>query len=176
MADLSDITAFLGSAAASAVYPNGTSQPSVANMDVRIYEGWPLAEELDLDLAGKQLSANGQAMDRPNGKAAHVSIFPMPGATSVAYQILDNFFTIVAPVYGMTGSVAAGVTSGQTLTLTGTPSKGEFCTVIADNSIISSHAGASAAAILSAIAADLLPFYPSLTVTGSSLTCQTQPM
>jgi len=27
-----------------AVYPNGTGQPSVANMDVRIFEGWPTLE------------------------------------------------------------------------------------------------------------------------------------
>ena len=39
MADLSDVTAYLAQRAASAVYPNGTTSPSVASMDCLIYEG-----------------------------------------------------------------------------------------------------------------------------------------
>jgi hypothetical protein len=142
-------------------------------MDVKIYPGWPLAEQLDLDLAGKLISASGQTMDRPNGKAAHVSIFPLQGGTAVPYQILDNFFTIVPPVYGLTGSTAQGASSGQVLTLTGAPGAGEFATVIADNNYISSHTGATAAAILSAIASDLSSHYPGISVTASTLTLPT---
>jgi hypothetical protein len=55
MADISDITVYLKNAALAAVYPNGTSQPSVAAMDVRVIEGWPEPQLLDLDMAGKTL-------------------------------------------------------------------------------------------------------------------------
>lgn len=61
MADISDVLTVVTQKAASAVYPNGTSSPSVAGVDVRIYPGWPQEETLNNDiLAGK----------------AHVSVFP----------------------------------------------------------------------------------------------------
>lgn len=63
MADLTDVENTLVTLAANAVYPNGTSQPSVAGVDVRIYPGWPLPANLDADLAA--------------GKA-NVSIYPSP--------------------------------------------------------------------------------------------------
>jgi hypothetical protein len=53
LADLSDVTAYLYQQAIAAVYPSGTSQPSVAAMDVRLFEGWPIPDQLDRDLAGE---------------------------------------------------------------------------------------------------------------------------
>jgi hypothetical protein len=52
VADLSDITAALATLAASAVYPNGVPSPSVTAKDCRIFEGWPIAEHLDLPIGG----------------------------------------------------------------------------------------------------------------------------
>lgn len=54
MADLSDVMTVLVNLAEVAVYPNGTNNPSVANVDVRIFSGWPIPANLDADLkAGK---------------------------------------------------------------------------------------------------------------------------
>ena len=58
MADLSDVTAYITTLVAAAVYPNGPTSPSIAPiptntgrqvftapMDVRIYEGWPVSDQ-----------------------------------------------------------------------------------------------------------------------------------
>lgn len=61
MADLSDVESALVAVIASALYPNGTGQPSAAGVPTLAYAGWPNAATLDADLAvGK----------------AHVSVFP----------------------------------------------------------------------------------------------------
>lgn len=133
-------------------------------MDVKIYEGWPLPEQLDLDLAGNMLGSAGTLQPRSGGRCAHVTVFPMQGTTPVPYQILDEFYVIIPPVYGITGTV-----NGNTLTLTGTPGVGGFVTVIADNNYISSRTGASVAAILSNLASDLSADYASVNVTSSTL-------
>ena len=118
MADLSDVTAYLAAQAAAAVYPNGVLQPSIAPlaagfsnpMDVRIFEGCPVSEQLDLDLAGKVLAGTPPTpRPRANGPCANVSIFPLPGGGSTTYQILDHT-TVQRPVaYGL--DIAAKIKS-----------------------------------------------------------------
>ena len=158
MADLEDISTYLAQVAVTgAVYPNGTSSPSVAGMDVRIYEGWPISEQLDLDLQGKMLSGNPpMPVDRPGGKVANVSVYPLPGTTSAPYQVLDEVYTIVPVSLGLSVSQ-----SGNTLTVSGTPGTGEFLTLLCDNSFVYSEAGASVSAILSALATAAEVNYPS---------------
>lgn len=51
MADISDVQNTLVTLVANAVYPNGTSQPSVSGSDIRIFAGWPIPANLDADLA-----------------------------------------------------------------------------------------------------------------------------
>jgi putative ABC transport system substrate-binding protein len=51
VADLSDLTAYLATTAYNAVYPNGTGSASVASMDCRIYEGWPIPDQTSGGLA-----------------------------------------------------------------------------------------------------------------------------
>lgn len=166
MADISDVTAYIASTAATAVYPNGTSQPSVANLDVQIYEGWPIPEQLDLDLAGQMIPSTGGApVTRPTGKRAHVSIYPPPSSSRPVYQILDETYTIAQPVLGLTVTV-----SGNQITITGTPNAGEFVTLVVDRQHVYSEGGATAAAILSALLTDAQVNYPSTTLVGSTLT------
>ena len=50
MADVSDVCNALVTLAAQAVYPNGTGQASIANTGVRLFQGWPLPQQLDADL------------------------------------------------------------------------------------------------------------------------------
>lgn len=167
MADISDIETYLYNTAQSAVYPNGTSQPSVAGMDVRIMEGWPLPDQLDLDMAGKMLSGNPPVpVSRPNGPLASVSIFPMVGNTATPYQIQDKTYVISQPTYGL--SIVSAVNG--VITVSGAPANGEYLTVITDRNHAYSHVGASRAAVLSALAADFSANYSGVSSTDTTLT------
>src|SRR5262249_17582540 len=162
MADISDVTAYLASAVAAAVYPNGTSSPSVGNMDVRIYEGWPIPDQLDLDLAGKMMSSGSPpvVVARPGGPAANVSVDPMLGGNTTPFQVEDNTCVLVSPVYGMTPTVtvpAGGPASNSpvVVTVTGQPNNApitinsqtvvpaEYLTVIVDRANVYSATGAN---------------------------------
>lgn len=167
MADLSDVTTYLEGAATLAVYPNGTSQPSVAAMDVRIFEGWPLPDQLDRDMSGTMLSGSPPVpVPRPNGPVSSVSIFPMQGMAVTPYQIQDATYVISQPVFGLTvSSIVNGV-----ITISGTPIAGEYLTIITDRTYAYSHTGASAAAILAALAADFSANYSGVSSTATTLT------
>jgi hypothetical protein len=180
MADLSDITAYLAQTAANACYPNGTSQPSVAGIDVIVFEGWPLSETLDLDLTGQQLGLNGTVVKRPGGVRANVSIFPMQGTNTPIYQILDETYVITPAVYGLAATIVQGYgVPTWTIALTGAPGPSEFLTIELDNAYIASAGGADIAAILGALAAQINAF-PNLanpaalgyaaTISGNSMT------
>ena len=126
MADLSDVTSALAALASSAVYPSGTGQPSVCGLDTRIFEGWPLSQQLDLDMSGEWMQGTPpKPAPRPGGKVCNVSVYPLPGATAEVYQLLDSTYTVVNPNYGLTTAVA-----GNVITVTGAPVTGEFLTVI----------------------------------------------
>jgi hypothetical protein len=166
MADISDITAYLANAAYVAAYPNGTSQPSVAAMDVRIYEGWPQPDQLDLDMAGKVLQGTPPVeVARANGPLSNVSIFPLQGNSAVPYQIEDNTHVIIPPAYGLVVTVVNGV-----ITVTGSPTAGEYLTIVTDNTFAYSRSGASAAAIIASLATDIAVNYPTVSSTSSTLT------
>ena len=155
MADISDVTALLAQMAATACFPNGASSPSVTgNMnDIRIFEGWPLQKTLDADMA--------------NG-VSNVSIFPTPGSSAAVFQVLDEFYVISPPTYGLAASI-----SGDTVTLSGTPGTGEYASIVADGLYCYSRVGASANAILTAIAADAAANYSGVSVSGNSITFPT---
>jgi hypothetical protein len=165
MADLSDVTAYLAQQAANAVYPNGATSPSVASMDCLIYEGWPLGDQLDLDINGQERNATGATVARPGGPRANVSIYPMPGTGVPVYQIQDHTKTIVEPAIGLTATL-----SGDTVTVSGTSKPGEYITIIADDAYIYSETGANAAAILAALATAAQANYPGASSTATTLT------
>lgn len=167
MADLSDVTTYLQNAATLAVYPNGTSQPSVAAMDVRIFEGWPMPDQLDLDMAGKVLSGTPPTpIARVGGPLSNVSIYPMMGMNASIYQIQDKTYVITPPVFGLTiTSVVNGV-----ITISGAPTVGEYITVITDHTYAHSRTGANLTAILAALAADFAAHYSGVVATATTLT------
>jgi hypothetical protein len=172
VADLADVTALLANLAEQAIYPKGNSQPSVANMDVRVYEGWPISTQLDLDMAGQILTGTPPTPHpRPGGKVANVSVYPMPGAAADVFQILDDTYTIVDPNYGLT----APTVSGNEITVTGAPVAGEYLTVILDNLNVASSSQQTLVAILNDLVAQINAFgiytaitdgVDSITVTG----------
>lgn len=160
MADISDITGYLAQTAANACYPNGTSQPSVAGIDILIYEGWPLAESLDLDLTGQMLGPNGVTA-RPGGVRANVSIFPMQGTNTPIPQILDETYIVTPAVFGLTAQcIQDPITSAFSISLTGAPGSTEFMTVEIDQLYIASATGASSLEILQALASQIVSFQP----------------
>lgn len=167
MADLSDITAYLAVTATAAVYPNGTSQPSITGSDVRIFEGWPLADQLDHDMAGTMLNnaIPPVTVPRPGGPACNVSVFPMAGTNFTPYQIQNKTYTVVPAVFGMAVSVL-----NNTVTVTGVPTLGEYVTLVCDNQFVYSATGASVAAILTALAASALVNYSGTVATSTTIT------
>lgn len=173
MADISDVTGYLASAAVAAVYPNGTSQPSVANLDVRVFEGWPTPDQLDLDLGGKMLSGTPPTPHpRPGGPAANVSIYPMLGANVVPDQIMNATYTIIPPVYGMgitlTGT-PGNISTPPTVTVSGQPTTGEYLTLIADRQFIYSASGTTTQSILTQLATQASANYPGVTSTATQI-------
>lgn len=110
MADLSDVLNSLASIAESAVYPNGTSNPSVAGVDVRIYVGWPVPANLDADLAlGK----------------VNVSIYPSPSERPTTRFPINWHESIINPA-----TIILTLTDTTTLTVSGTISTPQTCMVI----------------------------------------------
>lgn len=167
MADISDITAYLQAVATAAVYPNGTGQPSVANMDVRIFEGWPLPDLLDMDVSGQKANPTpgGKPIPRPGGPVSHVSVYPMQGNNATVYQQLEHTLIISLPVYGIAITVV-----GPLITLSGTPGPGEYVTIIINRSDIYSETGASIAAIIASLIAKILIKYPLASSTSTTIT------
>lgn len=100
MADLSDVLNQIVGMCATAVYPKGTSQPSVANVGVKVYAGWPVPNVLEADLAA--------------GKA-HVSVYSLATERKTSRHIGRPWQTAQDPVTSITGIV-----NGTTMTLGGT--------------------------------------------------------
>lgn len=100
MADLSDVLNKIVGLCATAVYPNGTANPSVANTGIKIYAGWPVPNVLEADLAVGQ---------------AHVSVYPLATERKTSRHIGRSWQTAQDPVTTITGAI-----SGTTATLSGT--------------------------------------------------------
>ncbi|CAJ0698814.1 hypothetical protein [Ralstonia holmesii] len=135
MADLSDISNALVTLAAAIAYPNGTSQPSLIGVDVRVFAGWPVPALLDADLAAGKVQ---------------VSVFPMPGMERVVSSAFGDWSTPSAPVNTVTLSL-----SGQTVTVGGTVSTPQNAALVVDNKayVYAVQAGDTLASIAAALAA-----------------------
>lgn len=98
MADISDVMNTLVGLVATALYPNGTSQPSAAGIDCIVYPGWPTASRLDADLLiGK----------------AHITVYPRPEEKDTT-----RYMTQVMPVAPLDPALTLTVV-GQTVTVGG---------------------------------------------------------
>ena len=92
MADLADVqTAFVNLITA-ALYPNGTGQPSSIVIPVGVYAGWPVASQLDGDLA---------LLSKGTGGKAHVTIYPTPTERNTTRYPRD-WKQVIAPVQTLT--------------------------------------------------------------------------
>lgn len=111
MSDVYQVETALSILCQMAVYPNGTSAPSVAGCDVRIYPGWPIPASLDNDLTLRK---------------SNVSIFPTAISRSTT-----RFDTTEQTISINSATLVLTVNSALTqVTVTGTVSVPQSCMVI----------------------------------------------
>lgn len=147
MADIYDVQVALTNLAQTAIYPNGTSQPSVANCNVKIFPGWPIPASLDADLAAGN---------------AQVSIFP----TNVARQ--STRFETEYYTTGIDEPTLTITLNSNTVTIGGTVTAGQACMVNVNKAAYSYLATANDTT--DTIAAGLAVMIPNATVVGSVIT------
>lgn len=111
MADQSDVEAALLALISSAIYPAGPSSGSTVSVDCRIYRGWPNSSALDSDL---------------RAGLANVTVFPTPDSGQVTTRHLPIWQATPAAV-----TLMASV-SGNTVTISGTPSAGQVAGLLVD--------------------------------------------
>lgn len=168
MADVDDITKYFAETLVTpACYPNGLSQPSITGLPIRVMEGWPNGDQLDLDVAGKML-VNGVATPNGLGPATNISIFPINMGNSTQRQQIEDPQVVVPAVHGLTISIA-----GSVITASGTPSTGEYLTVIVNGNKIYSRVGATLSIIMAALLTDIVADFPDATGTSTTLTLPT---
>jgi len=104
MADQSDVENSLVSKVLTALYPHGTSEPSIPGPDCRIYRGWPNPTALDSDLA--------------SGKV-NVTVFPGSGTGRTTTRYSDRWIgeprkpTLTAMVSGSSVTFGGNAAAGQ---------------------------------------------------------------
>ncbi len=100
MADLIDVENALVALISQTLYPNGTGQASVAGIPVKVYAGWPTANQLDADL---------------RAGTANVSVFPTASERNTtrypkAWQTLSvNTPTLTLALSGQTVTVGGAM-------------------------------------------------------------------
>lgn len=98
MADISDVETAIANIVAAVLYPNGTAQPSIIGVDCKVERGWPVPEELQVDIAAGKLT---------------VSVFPMAmERNTTRFFLEDHTLNIPAPTI-------TAVISGATVTFGG---------------------------------------------------------
>lgn len=152
MADETDVEIALAQLIAADLYPNGPGGAGAPPYPTKVYAGWPVAGRLEKDLK--------------NGMV-HVSVYAVPGVVSDPGQIMDTApAVIVPPVKGLT---VGGTT--QAITFTGTPTLGEYASVIIQGKGYSYKAGAgdTASTVAAGLAALISAVHPGTYAIGSTL-------
>lgn len=147
MAGQSDVLNQLAGQAAAIIYPQGTTQPSICGMPVKIYPGWPVPNVLETDLK--------------DGKV-HVSVYPGPTERKTTRSIGRNWVTVAAPAHTVTMAL-----NGSAITLDGTPSRQNL--LINVNGVSYVYA-MQATDTLTGAAAALCALIPGATSTGPVIT------
>ncbi len=111
MADQSDVEKALVTIVTAALYPNGTTQPSVPGCDCRIYRGWPNSASLDADLSAG---------------IVNVTVFPAGGSTRTTTRYSEQWIGATAQP-----TLTAQIT-GSTVTFGGTAELGQIAGILAD--------------------------------------------
>lgn len=106
---VAEVRAALVAAVKAALYPNGTTQPSISGSAIKIFEGWPSSASLNADLALG---------------TTNVSVFPKPdGRNTTRYPEVAQILVPAAPTLTFTASTPGyllGEGSGRILGEDGT--------------------------------------------------------
>lgn len=155
MADLIDVENALVALAVQVLYPNGTAQQnSTAGMPVKVYPGWPQANQLDQDL---------------KVGICHVTVFPTAIERNVTrypkeWQPLEQHpETITMTVSGRTITVAGSIPS---------PFYAQNVAVLANNLVFvyATQQGDTMTGIASALANQIAQAIPGATSSGAVIT------
>lgn len=114
MADLLDVQNALAALCGTALYPNGTGQPSTAGIDCLIYPGWPEQSRLAKDL--------GAATPK-----AHVTIYAPPGMERATTRYARDWQDVTLAAPTITATV-----SGRVVTIGGSVTPGHYVTMLVD--------------------------------------------
>jgi hypothetical protein len=111
MADQSEVEQALVNIAVAALYPNGTTQPSVPGPDCRIYRGWPNPASLDADLSAG---------------IVNVTVFPVSGSTRTTTRYSEQW------VGSAGGPTLTALINDTTVTFGGTAEPGQVAGILAN--------------------------------------------
>jgi hypothetical protein len=104
VADASDVSAALVTLISALLYPSGTT--SAAGPNVRVYPGWPVPEQIDLDLANK--------VGLTPAPICHVSVWPLPTERNTT-RYLPSYRDVT-----LNTATLSLFAAGQTVTVGGT--------------------------------------------------------
>lgn len=111
MADISDVQQYLVNTLTTALYPNGTSQPSAITNPVKVYAGWPLPAQLDADLVAAM-------------PIVHLSVYVQPGMEQVTSRYPRDWYTQTTVPCSLTATIL-----NNTITVGGTVTAGHYLTI-----------------------------------------------
>lgn len=153
MADVTDIQEALVALCAAALYPLGTSQPSVVGADCTVYAGWPLPARLDADLAA--------------GAPVHVSVWARD-EERITTRHLRQWLTV-----SQRPATLALTAAGQVLTLAGTTGADAQVLSATVNGLphaVASQPGQTLAQLATALGSLIALDVPGTTTTGAAIT------
>jgi hypothetical protein len=151
MADILDIETALATLCGSVIYPNGTSQPSAAGIDCKIFAGWPNSAELATSLAAGVAEVSiysGQNLERDTTRYAREWYDVTLGTPTLSAGVSNNIVTI-----------GGAVTAGNYVTLVIDGASYSYAALVTD----------TLASIASALAA-LVPVALVTSVVGAVIT------
>lgn len=103
MPDLSEVQTVLVASVAATLYPSGTSSPSIANADVKVYPGWPVPNVLQ-----QAITAGG----------AHVSVYASPTERKIPNFLGRGYYIVNSGAPTITATVSGlSVTFGGTVSV-----------------------------------------------------------
>jgi hypothetical protein len=137
MTDQSDVETALVQIASAALYPQGTTGPSLCGTICRVYRGWPSPAGLDADLAAG---------------AINVSVYPLDSGERNTTRYPDQWLSIGGTIPSLTVSV-----SGTMATFGGSAHAGQLAGLCVDGEtyVHATQTGDTPALVASALAAQV---------------------
>lgn len=137
MADQADVETALVQIASAALYPQGTTGPSICGTLCRVYRGWPTPAGLDADLAAG---------------AVNVSVYPVDGGEQNTTRYPDQWLLIGSTIPSLTVTV-----SGTIATFGGSADAGQLAGLCVDGEtyVYATQVGDTPALVASALAAQI---------------------